>query len=80
MFKLERLLAPPPPKLDAAPLAPSAICATAPPAPPVPPEQIRAEAIRQCFRDMSNKLNRNQPDPEMLAKISDQCQRIYDAR
>jgi hypothetical protein len=51
-----------------------------PPRPPVPSEQIRAEAIHTCFKDSANRLNRNQPDPEVLASLNEQCRRIYDGR
>jgi hypothetical protein len=41
---------------------------------------VRAEAIGRCFRETSSRLNRTQPDPEVLASINEQCRRIYDVR
>lgn len=43
-------------------------------------EAVRADAILRCFRETSSRLNRNQPDPEVLGNINEQCRRIYDAR
>jgi hypothetical protein len=51
-----------------------------PPDPPIPVEQIRSTAIQACFRDTTSRLNRSQPDPEVLANINEQCRRIYDLR
>lgn len=50
------------------------------PQPAPTPESVRAEAIGRCFRETSNRLNRSQPDPEVLASINEQCRRIYDVR
>lgn len=50
------------------------------PQPAASPEAVRAGAISSCFRETSGRLNRNQPDPEVLASINEQCRRIYDAR
>jgi hypothetical protein len=50
------------------------------PAPAPSAEQVRAEAIMNCFRNMTLRYNRNQPDPEVLASINEQCRRLYDER
>jgi len=55
---------------------------TVPGHPPVaePSEAIRARSIQNCFKEAANRLNRNQPDPEVLASLNEQCRRIYDGR
>lgn len=50
------------------------------PGPAPSPELVRADAIQRCFRDTSARLNRSQPDPEVLSNINEQCRRIYDTR
>lgn len=51
-----------------------------PPTPPIPVESIRARAIQTCFKETTDRLNRSQPDPEVLAAINEQCRRTYDGR